>query len=528
MKGAGYPGWRVALAGLALLGACRCEGSRATPDAGGPPTPQTSAPAPPRFTSTYKMQEPYGDLLASRTRLLALPAVSVTEEGARYDLGVLHRVVTEGYVGADDVIGGRGAWDDAFARMDAQLKNPEVRRQPRLLELWRDGLAEVAPASGIQLEARFEQETRAVRVGAPPALRMAMLEVLPRGDGRWGLDPGSAPSADLLDAEVTRCLDSPALPEALQVWSPELERPVWRFAWPADAVADRTVAECEVRLPGNQRRLLAAPLAALSGSAAAERLDGVRLLEGPGGVRVLRVATLDADAARGAARLEGLLREVQGAPLIVDLRGCTGAEGLGQRLGATLAGVASLEVPLRRLTSAVTRQGDVNRALDAVVRFEATAPLEPPARDLALESRLQEALGAARVGHRDGIGLPAEPSVTPSSITITSLDAPAPARVVLLIDRGCAGGCEALVAAARAASPGHIEVIGAPTAGAMDQGDPGLYILPRSGVRVTLPTLRLDLPASPLARAAQPPDLWLPGDAAPWEVAAKRVASPGP
>jgi len=152
--------------------------------------------------------------------------------------------------------------------------------------------------------------------------------------------------------------------------------------------------------------------------------------------------------------------------------------------------------------------GDREAARDVIRSFIATPLRQPAIDDLESEVTLQGELDAAicdrdpdaraRIRTRLDAAAATEPKKTITHLETAAMPAiplPGGAIPILIVDRACSGACEEAVYFAR--QHAHAVVIGEPTAGALEYGEPRSYRLPASGLWMSAATRRL---------VATPPD----------------------
>jgi Peptidase family S41 len=201
----------------------------------------------------------------------------------------------------------------------------------------------------------------------------------------------------------------------------------------------------------------------------------------PGPVPRLIVRTFDSAAAAELAALPAIARSLRGLPaFVVDLRGNGGGNfGYAERFVLELTDRTLRRLDEREVVSVAAAEGRANSARRRLALGEVPPAAEPVFRAhveaLEADAAALRARGARRVER-----------VATGGVVRGLAPGPLRARVVVLVDGGCASACEMAVALARQI-PGVI-VAGESTRGSMAVGEIALFRLPRSGVTVSLGT----------------------------------------
>ena len=260
---------------------------------------------------------------------------------------------------------------------------------------------------------------------------------------------------------------------ARALWSPEelVEELVALFRCPDGHLAFGWDGRLPLRLEAWPRFL--------GGGEARGEEEAVSLV--PGAVPRLVVRTFDSAAAAELAALPAIARSLRRLPaFVVDLRGNGGGNfGYAERFVLELTDRTLRRLDEREVVSVAAAEGRANSARRRLALGEVPAAAEPlfRAHVEALESAAAalRARGAGRVER-----------VATGGVIRGRAPGPLRARVVMLVDGGCASACEMAVALARQI-PGVI-VAGESTRGSMAAGEIALFRLPRSGVTISLGT----------------------------------------
>jgi hypothetical protein len=237
-----------------------------------------------------------------------------------------------------------------------------------------------------------------------------------------------------------------------------------------------------------------------------------------GAVPRLVVRTFDAAAAVELERLPAIAAWLRDLPaFVIDVRG----NGGGNYRYAERFVLALTDAPLRRLderevVSAAAAEGRANSARRRLALGEVPDAAVPVFRAHA------DAL-AAKAASLRASGAPRTELVSQGAFVRGDAPGPLRARVVLLVDGGCASACEMMVSLARQI-PG-VTIAGEPTRGSMAAGEIALFRLPRSGLTLSLGTRAFRDPRGGFAEIrGYLPDVVLPRED--MVAAAEEIVSP--
>jgi hypothetical protein len=240
----------------------------------------------------------------------------------------------------------------------------------------------------------------------------------------------------------------------------------------------------------------------------------------PGPVPRLVVRTFDSTAAPELERLPAMARRLRELPaFVLDLRGNGGGNfDYAERFVLELTDATLRRLDEREVVSVAAAEGRANSARRRLALGEVPAAAEPVFR-----AHVEALEGVAAALRERGAGRDELARV--GCVSRGRAPGPLRARVVILVDGGCASACEMTVALARQI-PGVI-VAGESTRGSMAAGEIALFRLPRSGLAVWLGTRAFRDPLGGFAETRGfLPDVWIGAEDAAGGAEALALADP--